>query len=92
MNKQLRKQITKEYDKICDALEVGQISSLKNKYLNMVLQDVRDLYYLYYALDINDINGAVSIFSELDTAVCEEIPNKIWDYLDKKYLEINGDG
>ncbi len=55
--------------------------------MSMVFQDARDLYIIGSYMIKGDLNAAMGVLSDIDTAVRDEIPATIYYYLVKNTLD-----
>jgi hypothetical protein len=51
--------------------------------VKMIFDDARNLYLVGLYMIQGDFDAAMGVASELDTLVRDEIPNSIWNYLEK---------
>jgi hypothetical protein len=51
--------------------------------VKMIFDDAQNLYLIGLYLIQGDVDAAMGLASELDTLVRDEIPNSIWNYLEK---------
>ena len=51
--------------------------------VSMVFDDARDLYLVGLYMIQGDFDAAMGVACELDTLVRDEIPNSVWNYLEK---------
>jgi hypothetical protein len=49
----------------------------------MIFDDARNLYLVGLYMIEGDFDAAMGLASELDTLVRDEIPNSVWNYLEK---------
>jgi len=51
--------------------------------VKMIFNDARNLYLVGLYMIQGDFDAAMGVASELDTLVRDEIPNSVWNYLEK---------
>ena len=51
--------------------------------VKMIFDDARNLYLVGLYMIQGDFDAAMGLASELDTLVRDEIPNSVWNYLEK---------
>jgi hypothetical protein len=51
--------------------------------VKMIFDDARNLYLVGLYMIQGDFDAAMGLASELDTLVRDEIPNSVWNYLQK---------
>jgi len=82
MNKSLNKQVYGELNKTYRALHWDLKAGRRNPYKDLLVSDVKDLNKFYKALDKKDYKKALALYNRLDTAVRDEVPRRIWMFMD----------
>jgi hypothetical protein len=82
----------KEYGKRMQVISVMYLNKNAKLFKNtqweeqdvkMIFDDARNLYLIGLYMIQGDFDAAMGLASELDTLVRDEIPNSIWNYLEK---------